>query len=530
MMSKNAVIFHIANLHTAADHGEWGHSRWLDTIRADFRQLVRQASQARNYLVIAGDITSAGRPEEFSRAQNIVHELCDAAEVDPRRLIIVPGNHDRHWEREGRAQLHAYYEFSSTMSAGTYSVDSSVRAFPEDRLVFLLFDTTMHGTTGRIRRGDIRSMTRELEAVRPQDDVLVAVLHHGLDATRSHHVARNAQLQQFLDEWSVDLVLHAGEHAPGWTAIENGFGRRLQISAGTVSPEVWRSAAESRHYQVIVVRPDRSVEVNTRVFHPLSEEWTVHPSTPVSRELTVPTPARPRVVPQLRVRTKVPRPTRTALVEQLNALPPQLLLELVSALEPAIRSFSPRAEPQVVFVQRLVEHFENSGRLDVLGEAVRRYVPSSTPGPMCVFVSAASPDRQVARELAEAIRNHGYSVWFDEWRLVSGDSLSEQIVDGMARSDALVVVLSDTPSMGVGMELQMWADRHGPAGLVVVCVGKGDPSRILSGHLGEVHYVELDRTGAEGSQRVLRAVAGALAQRGALGMSRTAVNRKSSSV
>jgi len=67
----------------------------------------------------------------------------------------------------------------------------------------------------------------------------------------------------------------------------------------------------------------------------------------------------------------------------------------------------------------------------------------ATQEPRDCFISHASEDKDaVARPLAEALTSAGYSVWFDEYELVLGDSLRGKIDEGLAASRFGVVVLS----------------------------------------------------------------------------------------
>lgn len=60
-----------------------------------------------------------------------------------------------------------------------------------------------------------------------------------------------------------------------------------------------------------------------------------------------------------------------------------------------------------------------------------------------VFISHASEDKDtIARPLAEALREQGLSVWFDEATLTLGDSLRQSIDRGLARSRFGIVILS----------------------------------------------------------------------------------------
>ena len=60
-----------------------------------------------------------------------------------------------------------------------------------------------------------------------------------------------------------------------------------------------------------------------------------------------------------------------------------------------------------------------------------------------VFISHASEDKDdVARPLAEALRNNGLTVWYDEFELRIGDSLRRKIDKGIANSNFWVIVIS----------------------------------------------------------------------------------------
>ncbi len=60
-----------------------------------------------------------------------------------------------------------------------------------------------------------------------------------------------------------------------------------------------------------------------------------------------------------------------------------------------------------------------------------------------VFISHASEDKdEVVRPLAQALRDRGLEVWYDEFTLKIGDSLRRKIDQGIARSRFGIVVLS----------------------------------------------------------------------------------------
>lgn len=70
-------------------------------------------------------------------------------------------------------------------------------------------------------------------------------------------------------------------------------------------------------------------------------------------------------------------------------------------------------------------------------------VAAPEPRGFDVFISHASGDKdEVVRPLAEALKNGGLAVWYDEFELRIGDSLRQKIDRGLAKSRFGVVVLS----------------------------------------------------------------------------------------
>jgi hypothetical protein len=68
---------------------------------------------------------------------------------------------------------------------------------------------------------------------------------------------------------------------------------------------------------------------------------------------------------------------------------------------------------------------------------------ASSPHEWDVFISHASEDKDaIARPLAEALREKGLKVWYDEATLTLGDSLRQSIDRGLARSQYGIVILS----------------------------------------------------------------------------------------
>ncbi|MGH3452496.1 MAG: toll/interleukin-1 receptor domain-containing protein [Haloechinothrix sp.] len=81
---------------------------------------------------------------------------------------------------------------------------------------------------------------------------------------------------------------------------------------------------------------------------------------------------------------------------------------------------------------------------------------------MNAFVSHNKVDKETARLLAAALVGQGVSVWFDEWDLQPGDSMTGGIQAGLERADAFVLVWSEAAarSRWVGSEVAAYIRRR----------------------------------------------------------------------
>lgn len=77
------------------------------------------------------------------------------------------------------------------------------------------------------------------------------------------------------------------------------------------------------------------------------------------------------------------------------------------------------------------------------GDPANFIVSSTVPGSFDVFVSHASEDKEdFAKPLANALKEKGLRVWFDEFEITFGSSLHRSIDKGLAQSRFGIVVLS----------------------------------------------------------------------------------------
>ena len=75
-----------------------------------------------------------------------------------------------------------------------------------------------------------------------------------------------------------------------------------------------------------------------------------------------------------------------------------------------------------------------------LGELVRK--PHDVGVKTRCFLSYNQADKQVARTLGQNLLMRGVDIWFDEWTIRVGESLSHRIQDGILSSDYFIILLS----------------------------------------------------------------------------------------
>ncbi|TQF09152.1 hypothetical protein FJV41_46130 [Myxococcus llanfairpwllgwyngyllgogerychwyrndrobwllllantysiliogogogochensis] len=91
-------ILHLSDLHVGAKEDPLN---LFQPLVADLKDKTEGLGLSRlDYLVISGDITNRATPEEFEQARKFVSELIQEFGLTSERCIIVPGNHDLHWDTE----------------------------------------------------------------------------------------------------------------------------------------------------------------------------------------------------------------------------------------------------------------------------------------------------------------------------------------------------------------------------------------------------------------------------------------------
>lgn len=79
---------------------------------------------------------------------------------------------------------------------------------------------------------------------------------------------------------------------------------------------------------------------------------------------------------------------------------------------------------------------------------------------MKVFLSYSSKDKDLARKIAYDLRNNDIDVWFDEWEIRVGESITQKISQGLENSDFVAVLLTIN-SINSGWVEKEWQSKIG---------------------------------------------------------------------
>ena len=235
-------IAHVSDLH-------YDQSRQL---RATVERLVELvADAAPDLLVVTGDLSADGRPEELDEVRSMLRQL------KPIRQLVIPGNRDleRSSGPPGEANplppdsdLDFFLTLEPALALGLEE-DAEADTDSDDRWVSR-FGTTEPAFTGRgiaavgvpsTPKLSGQSLTRAARRLRKSPDAFrVFALHHGLlpvpgrKMREGDVIPRAGDVLSLLCELGVDLVLHGHVHRAHVWRIADSRGEILVASAGAL--------------------------------------------------------------------------------------------------------------------------------------------------------------------------------------------------------------------------------------------------------------------------------------------------------
>jgi hypothetical protein len=133
------------------------------------------------------------------------------------------------------------------------------------------------------------------------------------------------------------------------------------------------------------------------------------------------------------------------------------LLLVWDNFESVLPAFQQRDQGEPGGVSPRVPDHSDAAEPGGLRQPARQESVSADDAPQ-VFLSHSSADKMLARRLAAGLRDAGVKVWFDEWSIETGDSISQAIQDGLRESDFVAVLLT-RQSVEHGWVEKEWQSR-----------------------------------------------------------------------
>jgi 3',5'-cyclic AMP phosphodiesterase CpdA len=247
----------------------------LVALRTALRESARRRElpdDAFDFIAVTGDIsTNATSQQRFLFARDYLTGLISdpaasfGLQLDPSRLLCVPGNHDKLFEKTPERYLGA---FSALPAAPAYCVTRQTRS--GDHITFLGLDSNSY-EEGNIAEGNLTLanfewLTTTLDAIdRDRAKIWRVVLllhHHPADLNRFRRLnLGNLVMNRFtqmrdgtrlleLCRGRVDLILHGHEHFP--IAFRDEISGAVIVSAGTTSE--WHHKTRKNSFHTLLLR------------------------------------------------------------------------------------------------------------------------------------------------------------------------------------------------------------------------------------------------------------------------------------
>ncbi|MCA9690204.1 MAG: metallophosphoesterase [Myxococcales bacterium] len=266
-MSEGEDLFswlHLSDLHFG--HGSQGWSADQKILTEQILEDVRRRSfgpRVIDAIFVTGDIAFSGAAEEYEMATRWFGELCDCARVDPKRLFLIPGNHDVNMRSDKELRVQRMLDGLH----GGDSIDECLKDEHDDQLIrrrfreylafssgfatkALFWNMVVHGRQGLAVR--VAGMNTALVCARGSDkgrlqvgvsqpgstvatqnkmsanEILLALTHHPLDWLAPKERDRCIPMfQRFVD---IHLFGHTHEHEGKVTEMRGAS--LISINAG----------------------------------------------------------------------------------------------------------------------------------------------------------------------------------------------------------------------------------------------------------------------------------------------------------
>jgi 3',5'-cyclic AMP phosphodiesterase CpdA len=223
-------------------------------------------------LVVSGDLTAFGTRHEFKFARRRIEDLATMLGIDPARVVVVPGNHDRflgyvgYWFRWALKSFEHY--FSDLSGNRTVSIDGT-------EIAIVSLDSTEEGfrvwpvfaNTGRLKAKHFNAMNTFLDGSK-QQTCIVVVHHHPLPVPHTAldgmtGMKNGGMVMSHVHQRKVALLLHGHKHKAYACRVSYGAHEEdtVVVAAGTACQDKLEPAPS---FCIVELHPRQ--QVNVRMF------------------------------------------------------------------------------------------------------------------------------------------------------------------------------------------------------------------------------------------------------------------------
>ena len=259
-----------------------GYLSWRRKRRFEHRREVLDALQrdlagtALDQLLITGDLTHIGLPEEFKQASDWLHQLGDPADI-----ALVPGNHDACVAAPWRDTFALWRDYmASDDDSAPMPHYPSLRV--RGQVAFIGLSTANPKpplmATGTLGDDQLRELPALLQRTATDGLFRVVYLHHcplaGKEKWRKR-LTDASQIQDVLAEYGAELVLHGHGHRAHFHELTSRVGIVPVIAVPSASALGLHGADVAQYNRYEVQRNDTGwqLRIDTRCYQPEEGEF-----------------------------------------------------------------------------------------------------------------------------------------------------------------------------------------------------------------------------------------------------------------
>ena len=293
------TIAHLSDLHLFSLDGVaplellnkrvYGYLRWFLHRGVEHRDevlsaMLRDLQHTRpDHIVVTGDLTHLGLPDEFRKAEQLLQSL-----GPPSQVTVIPGNHDTYvrspWER-------TFASWEDYMVSDTIELNASTGANPQNmfpsvrirgKTVFIGISTARPSApflaTGTVGPEQLHKLEVILAETGQQELFRVLLIHHppvsGIVSWRKR-LKDGPALRSILVRRGVELVLHGHAHRRSLSQLETCVGNVPIVGVPSAS-SIGRKPYRRARYHIYRLSPNAGgwdLRLSVRGYSPVKDHF-----------------------------------------------------------------------------------------------------------------------------------------------------------------------------------------------------------------------------------------------------------------